>query len=71
MKQKYSVINRLEMMGYNVQITNGGILVYFKTVEFEFVKLVKNEELETKFIIEELVLHFNKYIKEIYKHEKV
>lgn len=71
MKQKYSVINRLEMMGYEVELTEGGILVHFKTDEYGFVRLVTNEALETKFIIEELVLHFNNYIKEIYKNENV
>lgn len=71
MKQKYSVINRLEMMGYKVELTEGGILVRFETVEYSFVRLVTNEALETKFIIEEVVLHFNNYIKEIYKYEKV
>jgi len=71
MKQKYSVVNRLEMMGYEVEFTENGILVYFKAKEFSFVRLVTNEALETKFIVEELVLHFNKYIKEIYRYEKV
>ena len=71
MKRKQSVINRLEMMGYEIEFTDGGILVHFKTAEFSFVKLVTNEALETKFIIEEIVLHFNDYIKEVCDNEEL
>ena len=71
MDKRQSLVNDLEMMGYKVQIIDEGILIYFSAVELELVKLIKNPEIETMFILQSIVLEMNQTLMGVHGGERL